>query len=450
MKQKLVSIVLVLSMALCMFTACGKDSEAISQSNKGFKNFTEAVKAFKETYNTFYDEHRMNGSYTDSTLDCFANVYVLGDTPTMLIMDIIQTEQLTEYDTSYIADFYMFEFVDGKVKESAKYLSVSLGRFFTTYIYPLQDKLFMGYYVPKDEPDSSSYFEYKVGVFNEYFEDVEEEWVITEVLSEGKVLPYPSPIEDVIDGLIDDVAEYSDFDSYNNGFGNYYAGISSVQAGYTKHYKTGLGKDGFGGSALLIQPEYIFDNYVFASCRGGIWGLNSVNFSKYLDFLSTQEITNNAQLMLQHAKYFETIGITQEQHLVKSDYGDFFIPVQLDRPVQWIGSLLFDALVRQENPDADLETISKIVFEMWNAAEENKINARVPVEVWLDGFYYLVFDNNIFLYAYDIDSATEDYPKKVFGYDLELTVHRDSNVEYNSISLEEAWKKAEEIYNKSK
>lgn len=87
---------------------------------------------------------------------------------------------------------------------------------------------------------------------------------------------------------------------------------------------------------------------------------------------------------------------------------------------------------------------------MCAAAKEKKVDARVPVWIWHDGFYYEVYDDSIVLTDYDVGSATDDYPNEVFGYDLELTVHRDSNVEYNSISLEEAWKKAEEVYNKSK
>lgn len=308
MKQKLVSIVLVLSMVIGLFTACGKDSEAIAQSNKEVKNFPEAVKAFKETYNAFYDEHRMNGNYMEPEYDCFANVYILGDTPTMLIMDIIQTEQLTEYNTSYIADFYMFEFVDGKVKESAKYLSVSLGRFFTTYIYPLQDKLFMGYYVPKDEPDASSYFEYKVGVFSEYFEEVEKEWYYTEMLVEGEIFDHPNnkTMKEAINELVYDVAEYGDFESYKKSLK--YSKFNYMDCDFNPYYwvwayNTGLSEDGIGGSALLLESGE-FDNYCFSHS----YGLRAVNFSKYLDYLSTKEVKNNAHLMLQHAKYLETLG----------------------------------------------------------------------------------------------------------------------------------------------
>ena len=398
MKQKLVSIVLILCMTLCMFTACGKDDEksrkeiqknlsgdisneleneqinnsgqvekeAVKNSNKDeVKKFPEAIRAFKETYNAFYDKHRMNGNYMQPDFDCFANIYILNNTPIMLIMDIFQ---MSEDETEAYVDLYMFEYTNKTVEEKCKYTNLKLSSP-EVYVYPLQEKLFVRY------SNGNSILEYKVSVLDEYLEDVSAEYFfINSRYVDSNTLVEPLSFDSIVDN------SYSQYITNDISYEDFLARAYS-----TIWFNTGLGKSGYAGNNLIKMDPYddCGINFALVCENSNYFGLNSTKFQKYLDYLSQQEINNNAQLLVHHFSYLENLGVVEKN------------------------------------------------------ISDDGVEEKTPVIVWLNGVYYKIINDIAYPYLLDCGYSQSDLPEMIWGYE----VRRDSSqlVVVDEISLKDIW-----------
>ena len=365
MKKKLFNMLLMVCMIACMLVGCGEKSDSDSDRSEkktqslvdlndekqiSAKDFARAMEAFKEYYDVFYEEHRFNGTY-EQPEDCIANVYMIGDTPIMVILDMMAP---SEY--YFTADLYVYEYADKGVQERAKYPSIKFGDD-EIFLYPLQDKLFMGYY---DEERN-----YKVAELDEYFTKSKEEvYIVAEKDYEDA---FEEDIEENITICCDDFDEF-----VKDGIWE----VFEVES----HYNTGLAKENDGGYYLLREDGiealslYSFCNYALVLDRrlesendDYLGCLYSTSFKKYLDYLVEQEITNNVQLLISHADYLESIGVSDGIHSQDS----------------------------------------------WIATDEGK---KIDTIVWFNGIYYYIVGEIAYPIAYDFGYSKDDLPKKVYGY----------------------------------
>ena len=467
MKQRFISVLLVLSMVLCLFTACGsseetggsggsqnqsvstdsnervnenqkeeqkielkdtekEDKEAVRESNNvEVKNFPDAVAAFKETYNTFYDEHRMNGDYLKPEYDCFANVYILDNTPTMLIMDIIHADDMG----SSIVDFYTFEYKDKEVKEKSRYSSIPLNDY-SVFVYPLQEKLYVGYYsaeldyYPKqfgDDPTELDYCPvelsdegYRVAVLEEYFEDLAKEYYLVGIQPQ-KITDKKSFSDDELKefGQLNKLSTLDELKMHVRGCESFYQGGEGKYIHY--FFRTELGKDGCAGNAILFPgkantslsengeiitvPIHSNMNYALVCYDEARVGLTGLSFLKYLDFLSASDVKNNLELMSYHSLYLESIG-------------EFY------RTYSW----------------------------------ESGSNLEFPhaVRIWLGGHYYYVGiskkDNELYIQyeASDFGYSLDSIPDEIYGIEVTKPLIDYYKMIYDKLPIEEVWKYAEQ------
>lgn len=300
MKKKVLGLLLSISMIATMLVGCGSNSDSGStdlntEKQISAKNFNKSVEAFKEFYDEFYEEHRFNGSY-EETEDCIANIYMIGSTPVMAILDMLAPSE--DYFT---ADLYLYEYVDKEVQEKAKYSSLRFGDD-EIYLYPLQDKLFMVYFDEEREQ--------RVAELDEYFTELNETYY---------VVPEEGHESDFEENVQSDISKGIKCDDYEE-FVEEVAGDNSAKK--IVYYETDLGDDNFGGSYMLVDrgiQAYCL-NTIFNYALVVDWGLTDkdgddgfimydTSFKKYLDYLLEQEITNNVQLLLTHADYLDSIGL---------------------------------------------------------------------------------------------------------------------------------------------
>ncbi len=359
MKKGVLSLFFILATFVTVLVGCGNsgDSVDINKENQiSASNFSETMEAFKEFYGTFYEEHRFNGTF-EQPEDCLANIYMLGTTPVMVVLDAVASA-----DGYFTADLYVFEYDGRKVQERAKYASIKFGDD-EIYIYSLQDKLYISYMNEERNPS--------VAELAEYFTKLKEE--VYFVAQKGYEDEFENEIETSISTgkACDDLDEFIEYGISNE---------RKVEAETFHH--TGFGKDNYGGDYLIrylgIEARDFNSMYNYAlvtdhglKCETERYKgyLYETEFKKYLDYLAEQKITNNVQLLVSHADYLESIGVY--------DYSS--------------------------NSDLDV-------------TDEGK---SIDTVVWFDGIYYYIKDEAAYPIVYDYGYSEEDLPKKICSYEVE-------------------------------
>lgn len=407
MQKKWISILLLVCIISTILVGCNGNSDAnlVTSSNVNLnkekqissKDFSETMEAYKEFYDTFYEEHRFNGSYEDSW-DCFANIYMLEGKPIMAIMDILSFQEHSYYDERgtqcinevAIFDLYIYEYNGREVQERAKYVSLQSSDE-EVYLYPMQNKLFLNYYNENDKLVTAELGEYCTPLELEYYyiccDDTDYEVIDAEYIENAKEDWFHDETYERVSISFDVDDEY----------------LNCEETGFIK---TDLGEYGHDGSRIFrvgrksimhfAAANYsLLNDYIIDDAEGCFY---STNFKKYLDYLIEQDITNNVDLRVCHNNYI---------------YDNY------------------------EFEDYDLKTI-----------------------VWMDGIYYVVEDDVAYVYAFDYGYTEEDLPKDLCGYEISdqywVDVQSDNSDITVSIkhrlNLYEVWEQvliAKEEYSKS-
>ncbi|MBQ9119351.1 MAG: hypothetical protein IJY09_04730 [Lachnospiraceae bacterium] len=358
------------------------------------KDFAKTMEAFKAFYDTFYEEHRFNGTY-EETWDCFANIYMIENEPVMAVLDILKledysyyNEQDEEYATNEVvtADLYLYEYSGKEVKERAKYTNVQTSDA-EVYLIPMQDKLFMSYYDKEGQFVTAELDEYCTLLDEEYYAVYCDEAKSEIVDTEDKYIKY----------ACNKWLKYDSFDEVVDNELSY--GISSE--GECIFFKTGLGSSANDGNYLLYwehdrEIDYALLNYQLVSDAIDFEEEEdfffSTSFKKYLDYLAEQEITNNIDLRVCHSNY----------------------------------------LIDSTKEDAK----------------------HLRVFVWRDGIYYVIDEGIAYVYAFDYGYTEDDLPKDLYGYKIsdEYWVETKSksdtyfpiSLDYK-LNLEDVWKEVEAV-----